>query len=196
MVYKDISDAELSTLVKGGDYLAFTEIYNRNWSGLLHYVSKIVSDSSDAEDIVQEVFISFWKRHETIEWRSFSAWLYGAARKQALFYLRTSNNREKYLSSFSLFLTEVSDSLNEQLDAKELVAFIDRELEKLPPKMREVFVLSRKDQLSHKEIAQRLDISDKTVKKQIGNVLKHFRGKMDDEAIGIIAVLSIALFRK
>ena len=196
MTYKQISDAALSNLVKGGDYMAFTEIYNRNWLGLLQYVSKIVTDLSDAEDIVQEVFISFWKRHEEIELRNFSSWLYAAARKQALFYLRTSNTREKYLKSLAAFLTEVSDSLNEELDAKELQIFIDREIEKLPLKMREVFVLSRKEYLSHKEIAERLEISDKTVKKQIGNVLKHFRGKMDDESIGIIAVLTIALFRK
>ncbi|MBE9600029.1 RNA polymerase sigma factor [Pedobacter sp. MC2016-24] len=196
MTYKQISDAALSNLVKGGDYMAFTEIYNRNWLGLLQYVSKIVTDLSDAEDIVQEVFISFWKRHKEIELRNFSSWLYAAARKQALFYLRTSNTREKYLKSLAAFLTEVSDSLNEELDAKELQVFIDREIEKLPLKMREVFILSRKEHLSHKEIAERLEISDKTVKKQIGNVLKHFRGKMDDESIGIIAVLTIALFRK
>jgi len=196
MTYKQISDAALSNLVKGGDYMAFTEIYNRNWLGLLQYVSKIVTDLSDAEDIVQEVFISFWKRHEEIELRNFSSWLYAAARKHALFYLRTSNTREKYLKSLAACLTEVSDSLNDELDAKELQVFIDREIEKLPLKMREVFILSRKEHLSHKEIAERLEISDKTVKKQIGNVLKHFRGKMDDESIGIIAVLTIALFRK
>lgn len=196
MDYKQISDAELSDLVKGSDYAAFTEIYNRNWEALLAYVSKIVADASDAQDIVQEVFISFWKRHQDIELRNFSAWLYGAARKRALFYLRTANNREKYLLSLSSFLTEISDSLNEELDAKELSSFIDREILKLPVKMREVFILSRKENLSHKDIAAKLDISDKTVKKQISNVLKHFRGKMDDESIGIIALITISLFRK
>lgn len=191
-----LSDQELAELIREGDYAAFTEMYNRNWENLLRFVSKIVHDEDDAQDIVQEVFISFWKRHKEIELRNFSSWLFGAARKHALFYMRTSSNRDKYLISLASYLSEVSDSLNEQLDAKELSAFIDREIEKLPAKMKEVFILSRQGNLSYKEIATQLNISDKTVKKQINNVLKHLRVNLDEESTGMIAVTVIALFQK
>ncbi|TKC04438.1 RNA polymerase sigma factor [Pedobacter frigoris] len=193
--YSAYSDQELAALFKEGDYSAFTEIYNRNWEGLLNYVSKITNEEhDDAQDIVQEVFVSFWNRHRHVEIANFSSWLYGAARKSALFYLRTSRNRTKYIESLAGYLTEISESPDELLIAKDLSDFIDKEIDTLPAKMKEVFILSRREHLSYKEIAQRLNISDKTVKKQISNVLKHFKLKMDEESAGLIAVTTILLF--
>ncbi|MNH46718.1 RNA polymerase sigma factor [compost metagenome] len=55
---------------------------------------------------------------------------------------------------------------------------IDREIASLPPKMQEVFLMSRKDNLSHKEIADKLGITEPTVKKQVNNALKTLRVKL------------------
>src|SRR5690606_16277594 len=73
--------------------------------------------------------------------------------------------------------------------AKELSALLDAEIENLPERMREVFLLSRKEHLSYKEIAERLNISDQTVKKQIYNSLKYLRLKIDKEYIPYLTLL-------
>src|SRR5690606_17291029 len=79
----------------------------------------------------------------------------------------------------------------QDIDARALSSLIDAEIEKLPEKMRQVFVLSRKENLSYKEIAERLKISDQTVKKQISNSLKYLRLKIDDEYIPSLLLLLV-----
>lgn len=193
----NLSDIELAHLLQDGDYNAFTEIYNRNWKNLLRYVSRIAGDDQDeAEDILQEVFISLWKRHAVLQTENLQSWLYGAARRNALFHLRTAKTRNKYIASLSDYLTEVSTNLDDEIEVKELSALIDREIDRLPHKMKEIFILSRKENLSHKEIADRLGISDKTVKKQINNVLKIFRNRLDNGSAGLIALIVINLFKE
>ncbi|MFC0318668.1 MULTISPECIES: RNA polymerase sigma factor [Olivibacter] len=192
--YIALNDQELCSLLKKEDYGAFSEIYNRNWEKILRYVSKVISiDSEDAQDVVQEIFLSLWKRKNEIQIDNLISWLYAAARKQALFHLRTNSNRKKYLLSLSEKLSEISDSLNEQLAESELAALIDREIDKLPAKMREIFILSRKENLSYKEIAEKLGISDKTVKKQINNTLKKFRIKIDADSLGSLILVAFLL---
>ena len=191
----NLSDVELAYLLKGGDYAAFTEIYNRKCEPLLSYVSRITgNDLEEAQDILQEVFISLWTRHELIATDNIQAWLYGAARRNALFHLRTAKVRDKYIASLADYFTEVSSPPDEEIEVKELAKLIDSELDRLPEKMREIFILSRKENLSYKEIALKLGISDKTVKKQISNVLKIFRNRLDNKNAGLLAVFVVALF--
>ena len=195
--FSNLSDAELAQLIRVGDYAAFTEIYNRKCEPLLIYVSKITGNNlEEAQDILQEVFISLWKRHELISTENLQSWLYGDARKNALFHLRTAKNRDKYIAGLADYLTEVSSPLDEEIEVKELSRLIDSEIDRLPEKMREIFILSRKENLSYKEIAEKLGISDKTVKKQINNVLKIFRNRLDTGSAGLIAVFVVTLLKK
>ncbi|WP_256006762.1 RNA polymerase sigma factor [Pedobacter deserti] len=191
-----LSDQALTQLLQRGDYAAFTEIYNRNWEPLLRYISRVTGeDNEGAQDILQEVFISLWNRHSLIVNADIKPWLYGAARRNALFHLRTAKTRHKYITNLAEYLSEVSSPLDEEFDAKELTIIIDQEIDRLPEKMREIFLLSRRQNLSYKEIAEQLNISDKTVKKQISNVLKIFRQRLDRRNAGLIAILALILFK-
>lgn len=171
-------DKNLLQLLRDDSKFAFDQIYSRYWEALFLYVVKVVSDSDDAKDIVQEVFVSLWnRRFELGEIRSLKAYLFTSARYQGLSFINNKFTKQKYLNSLATVFSEESDLLNEQLDAGELNRLIDVEISNLPSKMREVFILSRRDNLSYKQISEKLDISDKTVKKQINNVLKQFRLK-------------------
>src|SRR5690606_13106116 len=95
--------------------------------------------------------------------------------------------RNDYLSSVAAFITNTTnDAL--LFDEREILEIVENEIRNLPPRMREIFELSRKDNLSHKEIAEKLNLSDQTVKKQVQNALKIIKNKLPMVESGIFAL--------
>ncbi len=189
-----LADHELLVLLKEGNKGAFDAIYTKYWERLYFYLIKAIKDSDEAEDILQEVFYSLWKRRYTLEnIESLCAYLFSCVRYSGIKYIRNNVKKNNYRESWNHFFCEEDDLLEQQYAAKELSAMLYNEIDKLPPKMREVFVLSRKDEFSYKEIAQKLNISDKTVKKQISNALKHLHLKLNGKALISVLFLLIGL---
>lgn len=181
--YTSFGDGELLDLIEKGDRQAFEMLFNRYWYKLLKYAARVVHDNNEAEDMVQEVFFALWEKRSTISSvHSISSYLHGAVRYKGLGYVRSNLHKDKYLESMLYFFKEGSDTINEQLDAKELQEIINSEIDKLPPKMREIFILSRIEHLTHKQIAEKLNISDATVKKQINRSLNYFRLILDERS--------------
>lgn len=177
-----------------GDEAAFTQIYNCYWERLFKFVIRILPDEDDAADVLQETFISFWELREKLQHvRSIKAYLFTMTRNHAFrrfqHRLRQSDYLEKWLASYS----EADRYAEQALDTRDLAGAIDSEVDKLPEKMREIFIMSRKEHLSHKEIADRLRISDLTVKKQISNTLKQLRTKMDETYIPYLVFAVVCL---
>jgi len=190
-----LDDQELMELLTQDDREAFDQIYNRYWKKLFMYAGKVVRDEDEAQDIVQEVFVSLWQRRKAlININSLSSYLHGAIRFKGLGYIRSNSYKHNYISSLQVFFEEGSDTLNEQMEMKELDALIHKEIGKLPPKMREIFILSRVEQLSHKEIAEKLNISDLTVKKQINRSLNLFRLVLDERSGGLVTLMLLHYF--
>jgi RNA polymerase sigma-70 factor (family 1) len=180
---KSLTDFELIELVKGGDHAAFTEIYNRYWDVMFIHTIKMLRDEDEAKDLVQELFASFWAKSSTIEIKSnLSGYLYIAIRHKILNHIRQRKASDDFISLLGIYIEEHQNTTVELLNEKDLALALDREIMNLPAKMRQIFELSRKQKLSHKEIASELDISDKTVKKQISNALKIIRSKINDTA--------------
>lgn len=169
-------EEKLFRLLCNGDRAAFDQIYNTYWQRLFLYVVKVIRDREAAEDIVQEIFISLWSRREEIaDQRTLSGYLFTAARFKGINFVQDQLKKGRHEESLIQHFNTPQHTINELMAAKELSVIIDDEIEKLPAKMRNIFVLSRREQLSHKEISEKLQISDKTVKKQINNALKHFK---------------------
>jgi RNA polymerase sigma-70 factor (family 1) len=177
--YSTLSDIELVPLLCAADKYAYTEIYKR-YRGLLYvYACKIFKDEDEAEDVVQEIFVSLWNKKESLVLNSnLSVYLYGSVRHKFFNSLDHEKVRANYRASLSTFIDSGEYTTDNLLREKELIYLIEKEVRLLPPKMREVFELSRKENLSHKEIAERLNISDKTVKKQMNNAIKILRIKL------------------
>ena len=174
-----MTDAEVFILLKEGHQAAFEEVYAR-YQGLLYiYACKIVKNNDVAEDIVQEIFISLWEKRSQIQFRSaLPSYLYSAVRYKFFDMLDHKKVRLDYLESLGDFIDTGVSVTDLYIREKELTSLIEKEVALLPPKMREVFGLSRKVYLSHREIAQRLNLSEKTVKNQINNSLKELRFKL------------------
>lgn len=184
------TDERLLELLSDHDDRAFTEIYERYWEQLSLYVLKVTQSSEEASDIVQEIFVSLWKRRNELEIHGpLSAYLIKAARNLSIRYIEKNIRKRNFLSTLSSHFVTEDSSTESKVASHELESVVIKAVDKLPPKMRTVFLLSRGENLSHKEIAKRLGIAERTVKKQVGNALKVIRTQMHLVLIMAIPVL-------
>lgn len=176
ILYKNLNDQELAILLKKGNEAAFYEIYER-YKGILHmHAYKKLADFEEAKDLVQELFSALWdKRNDLPETVNFSGYLYSSVRNRIFNIYAHKKVAAGYITSFQNFTAEASYMTDERVRENELAKQIEAEIMALPEKMRAVFLLSRKEHLSHKEIAERLDISESTVKNHIKKALKTLR---------------------
>ncbi|MET4083275.1 RNA polymerase sigma-70 factor (ECF subfamily) [Pedobacter sp. UYP30] len=192
--YNNFTDNELFELSQGGDQSAFEEIYKR-FSGLLYiYAKKLIKNDEDAQDIVQEVFVYLWNNQKIRLNAQLSAYLYTAVRYKIFDWIDKNKIRTNYATSLRTFIEQGELVTDNYLREKELIAIIEKEVNKLPSKMRQIFEMSRNLHLSQKEIALQLQISDKTVKKQMGNALKILRLKLTSFLTLITLLISLTRF--
>jgi RNA polymerase sigma-70 factor (ECF subfamily) len=193
---KTYTDSELLGLLQNGDKEAFAVLYEKYWQPVLVYVMRAVRVQSDAEDIVQELFISLWKRRETLDIKAaFSTYLYNSARYMSIRYIEKNITRTHYLASLA---SEEEGGHSVPADQKVLLEEINAKIEtamaQMPERMQMVFRLSREQHLSYREIAQRLEISEETVRKQIYKALKYLRAQLADMPFMVLYALSFLLF--
>jgi RNA polymerase sigma-70 factor (ECF subfamily) len=139
----------------------------------------MIKDEKEAEDAVQDVFLSLWGSHETLELRSsLASYLYSAVRYKFFDLLSKKKIRSDYAKSLQVLMAQASYSTDDYINEKELVFQVEKELTNLPAKMRQVFELSRKTGMSHRLIAEELSLSEKTVRNHVNHALKILRLKL------------------
>lgn len=194
-MYHKLTDDALMQLLRDGDAKAFAEIYERHWERLSLQVLKILHSREDARDIVQEVFVSIWKRRKEIELKStLTGYLLKSVRNIAIRYLGKNISRNHYLQTLSdSFQTEAGDPAL-YCEYRELQHAVEGAVASLPPKMREVYLLSRNEKMSYKEIADRLGIAENTVRKQVSNALKSLRASVSELTVLLLVNLVSGFF--
>jgi RNA polymerase sigma-70 factor (ECF subfamily) len=174
-------------LIVQGDERAFSSFYELFWEPLYLYVFKVLQDQEEAMDVVQETFVAVWQqRHQVLLTHSISSYIYSIARYKAFSVIRKNIKQKDYLASLIDFFDQYAQTPEEIMISKQLQHLLDEQIDTLPPKMKEIFLLSREAQLSYKEIAEKLNISDKTVKKQISNSLKIIRMRLDSAQVTVL----------
>jgi RNA polymerase sigma-70 factor (ECF subfamily) len=177
--YRNYSDQELCSLLKEGDRPAYIEIYSRYNSLLYLYAHKKLRNREEAKDVIQEVFIQLWKRHQQISFdTSLAGYLYQSVRNKALNIFAHQQIEQKYIDSLNDFLSAPTAGTDYLIREKEIAALIENEINALPPKMRQVFLLSRREHQTYKEIATTMNISEDTVNTQMKRALKTLRDKL------------------
>lgn len=168
-----IADDDLLLLLQSGEKAAYEVIYDRYWPILFRHARKMLQDDTEAKDIVQEIFTMLWTRSREASIKPpLGAFLYTAVRNKVLDHLKNAKAKAKYMASLKAIAESGDITTDSLVRENQLALEIEKEIAALPPKMRAVFELSRKENLSYKEIAERLDISDLTVKKQVSNALQ------------------------
>lgn len=179
VIYNAISDEDLVLLLNNGDRLAFTQIYERYKYLLYMHALRRLRNEAEAEDLIHDLFATIWNRHETLNLKgSLQGYLYTAVRNRIFKLMAHKNVESEYISSFHQAIEPTANITDYLVREAQMAAMIEKEIAALPPKMREVFELSRKQHLSHKEIAEQLNISEQTVSKQVTNALKILKTRL------------------
>lgn len=153
------------------------KLYKEYRTFLYQFFLKHVKLPTLAEDLAQDVFIKFWqKRHQIRDIDNIDAWLYTLARNHLNDHYRRLATEKKYQAAVWQEMERRSNTVIRDIFHKELEAEIARLLDSLPPRQKEVYVLSREKGLSLEEIGQVLNLSPNTVKNHLVKALKYIRG--------------------
>ncbi|SFE35292.1 RNA polymerase sigma-70 factor, ECF subfamily [Chitinophaga sp. CF118] len=177
--YGEMSNEELTDLLRSGDRSAFAEIYHRYKFILHNHAWQKTRNQEEAQDAIQDVFTTLWDKRESINVGSnLAGYLYNSVRNHILNTIAHKEVQTKYIISIQKFTKEQSVITDYRVRENLFKALIEKEIAALPPRMREVFELSRKHHLSHKEIAIIMGTTEQTVKKQMTIALKILRRKL------------------
>lgn len=173
------TDEALILRIQQGDRKAFTLFYERNRSNLYLAAYHLLRDSDDALDAVQELFAEVWQHPDRIDASgNIKGYLYIVLRNRVLSMMSRSKYLDKYIASYIAFEQPHLSNTEETVLARDLEHLLEEKISQLPPRMREIYELSWRDNLTNKEISEQMDISEGTVKQQKHHALRILRGKL------------------
>jgi len=184
---------DIISRMKKDDKSAMDELFNNYYHRLFHFSKSILKIENEIDDILQEVFVKIWlNRHKIDSAETFNAFIYTVTKNEVLNLIRTNLRNQTFRDE--LYMKSVAEEyhLQNETEFNELKAGIDKIIANLPPKRQQVFILSRTEGLTNKEIAQQLNISDKTVEDHITHAIKYIKSSMKE--MGLISILYIYLF--
>lgn len=165
------NDALLVAALKIDSHETFVKIFHRYYADLVRFTARFIPDKSTCEDIVQEAFIKLWTNRKRLETdTSISSYLISLVQNLALNELRHTKVKMQYQDMNHEIILSLSPE--EHMFFSELYGAYETALAKLDPEVRETLLLSRQEKLKYAEIAQRLDISVRTVEARISKALK------------------------
>jgi RNA polymerase sigma-70 factor (family 1) len=177
--YSRHTDQQLMTLLKEGDHDAYAQLYDRYFQLLFVYACKRLRDEAEAKDIVQDFFTVLWLKRDSLHFSTaISAYCFTAINNRIIDFFLHRKVVDKYIGSISVPTEQEEVKTDHLVREKQLMAYIEKEIQALPAKMRKIFELSRKSNYSYKEIAGELSISEKTVHRQMSNALIRLRTKL------------------
>lgn len=173
MLKVPITDEKLIAAIGKDDYISYNKLFVRYYSRLCGYVYHLLADKEDAEDVVQELFLTLWNNRKKIEiGENVSGYLYKMAKNLALNHIRMQTNYKTLLENREAQLPYYEEN---PLETEEFRIALYDCIDLLPGRCKEVLLLHRVKGLKQKEIADRLSISVKTVKNQIWTSLQRLK---------------------
>ncbi len=177
MGMNELDEHKLLAKLKYGDEQAFEKLFRHYYAPLCLYASGILQNSAAAEEVVQQFFVRFWERRETITIdTSPKSYFFRSVKNRCLNTVKHEKVKQQYIQTLQ------SEAVPPRYDAYFLEVDLRNDIEEsiaaLPEKRREIFRLSREEGLKYREIAAKLGISIKTVETQMGLAIKTLRGKL------------------
>jgi len=155
----------------------FEVIFRQYHPGLLAFAQSILHNIEDAEEIVHDVFIGYWnegKFRELQDENSLKGYLFRAVKNRSLNHIRKNKIETSDLPEDSSGIV-LDPNVEQQLEVQEIHEKVNTLIDQLPKKCRQIFIMSRTYEMSHKEIGEIMDITPKTVENQISIALKFLR---------------------
>ena len=178
---KPIDDKLMLEHLKNSNQGVFEMVFKYYFSGLVVYADQIIYNTPLSEDIVQSVFMKLWETRHSLEIRSFRCYFIQCVKNRCIDHIRSEEVQNKYkihINDCSPF--EVQEDFWARTELDEL---INQAIDKLSPRCREIFILSRVNNLKIAEIAEKLKLSGRTVETQISKALKSLRVELAEYLI-------------
>lgn len=163
------------SLMRAGDRRAFEAIYRRYAGPLYRYARKNVTIPEDCEEMVQDIFVSLWVRRQTLLVESLSNYLLRSIRYMIIRYFRHKSAQKRYAEHYRAFVTLYDTGDPDRHKTDDVRARVMKSLEGLPERCRMAMKLRIDENLSNQEIAQRMNISKRTVELYMSRALRHLR---------------------
>ena len=179
------------------DETAFKQLFDLYAKKVYNFILSYVKDPAEAEDITQNVFIKIWEARRAIDFnRSFEGFIFTIAYRCTIDFFRQQEGKLKkiQLSDLDTDLMSSSMSSDDLVNHHQLESLYHRALQSLPPKRKEIFILSRHEGLSNNQIAQKLNISVKTVENQMTSALATLKALFKNADSGLVAFLFLFFF--
>lgn len=177
----------------------FRSRFNEHYSRLCAIAYSYVSDTDDSEDIVQELFINIWdKGKDSLSDSDFAAYITTAVKNSCISFLRKKCSYTISMDDNPAIGAEAAgtldyDTSDDERERKSPEELLNEVLDILPPKCKEIFLLSKLKGLKYKEIAEKLSLSEKTVENQMGKALKLLREYAAKNSIIISIIIFLAI---
>lgn len=180
---KKLKEKQTVSRSRASDISLFQQLFDSYFQSLVTYAFRFVNDWQAAEDITQDVFMALWVKKEDVDFdQPVKPYLYRAIYNRSINYLNSAlmQKRIEGVDTIDELINQEILSYNQHdaLLLKEITAEINNFVETLPPQCRNVYKLSREENLKNKEIAARLDISEKAVEKHITKALTEIRNHL------------------
>ena len=180
MSYKHLTDDSLLNLLPRSDERAFEEIYLRHWQRVFRFALGKITSQEIVEDICHDVFLSLWQRRGQVQIANLEAYLTQAVKYSVINYYKSRVSDEKHLGVYAQTLAASRNETEDALYFNNLQYAWLAALDALPGKTKVVFQLSRIDHLSNREIAVKLQLTEKAVEYHITKALRQLKGDLKD----------------
>ncbi len=188
------TDENLLLRISEGDQVAFELVFLRYKGRLYDFVNKNLQDKNDAEEIVQEVFLKLWQNRQHLDpSKSLNAFLYTIAKNELFGHLRKMLHKRKYMEEIYYLANNSSDITEKQVEYSELQQTLTALINDLPEKRKKIFLLSREEGFSYREIATELGISENTVDTQIRKALASLKESLRKKLLLILLFLKYSI---
>ena len=179
--------------VAEGNENAFAELFNNYYNQLGDFIIRIAESEEVTQEIVQDVFLKIWTNRQALaQVDSFKAYLFTVARNHAFNCLKQTARLRNRQKAYEYYQTATQQ--HEEPATADVLQLVEKAVELLPPRQRSVFLLSRKEGISHELIARKLNISHETVKKHMVLALRFLRDHLRTNLRSLILIISL-LFR-
>lgn len=194
---QSLSDFDLQQLLANGEIEAFNELYRRYVNPVKGFLIKFLHSKVLSEDVSQDIFINLWNNSSKLKQvQSFKAYLFTVARNKALDSLKSTLRADAAMNEVFTAITQHRNSLEEEQLNKEYLLFLERTLNTIPQRSREIFALCREQGKTYDEAAAELGLSRNAIKNHMVFTMKVLRSKAESElGISLSVLLAVLLKR-
>ena len=188
-------DTELVERLQKGDVEAFDLIYEKYSMNLYSFGLKYLRSKEESEELVQSVFLKLWENYKSLNKDlSFKSYLFTIAYNDICKLFRKRNYRQKFIDETLHENYHYSSGMEESIDYKSVMDLVQQIINKLPVRQKSIFLKSRQEGKSTKEIAEEIGLSPGTVDNYISEALKFIRCQLRKENLSILLFLTLFFY--